>query len=302
MLMGDQNKKWLNDKLTEICYSLATFFNYLAIPRKNFFIVSDQDNLANVKPVITYEHINYLINEIYPCNTFNDTIMANIVLEPLVEKKTDNTVVPEKFRQKIKDTIRKFIDINPIQRVDDQILKNSLNYQEMDRSSIKIKEEVITKIYLYYLACKTMYSIVDLKDIYKQVLSKRTTINFGLNSDAENTALQSMIFIITALVDSLDIKTVGKNEVITAFNIIVPNDLTDIYKLEPKNDETLRILLLDIFNSKNLLIDNEGIQYLTDYIALADSLKDKVYASGINNHDNPNTRVFNRMMGFSSYI
>ena len=277
--MGDQNKNWLNNKLEEICYSLATFFNYLSIPRKNFFIVNNEESLANVKPIIQYEHINYVINEIYPCNKFNDTIINNIVLMPLISREDDkksSLVVPEKFRKRIKDTIRNYIDTDTVQRVEDSVFKNSINYKPMERNDIKIKEEVINKIYMYYLACKSISTIVDLKDTYKQVLSKRTTVNFGLNSDAENTALQSMVFIITSLVDSLELNTVGKNEVITAFNIIVPFDLQDIYKLTARNDETLRKVLLDVFNSKNLVIDNEAIQYLSDYIDLSDKLKEKV--------------------------
>lgn len=304
--MDDQNTIWLNNKLEEICYSLGTFFNYLSIPRKNFFIVNSEDSVTNVKPIIQYEHINYVINEIYPCNSFNDTIMNNIVLMPLAKSKEDDKisklVVPDNFRKKIKNSIRNYIDLNTIQKVEDPVFKNSLIYKPMERNDIKIKEEVINKIYMYYLACKSISSIVDLKDKYKQVLSKRTTVHFGLNSDAENTALQSMVFIIIALVDSLELKTVGKNEVMSAFNFIVPLDLQDIYKLKPRNDGTLSKLLLDVFNSKNLVIDNEAIQYLIDYIDLADKLKDKVYDSSINNPENPNTRVFNRMMGFSSYI
>lgn len=305
--MSDLHSKLVLKKLDEICYNLATYFNYLIIPRPGYFIIGS--NNIDIKPVINYMHIIYLLNEIYPCSDFNSMLCGKNPLpyEIIKTNKGDKTkiILPEKFRKNTRENIKKYIDINCLDKVDDQIFKLSLTeYQSIDINNIEITGEVIEKIYHFWITYKLVFPEKEdeIKSYQLSLLNKRSTQKYGFNSEIEDTAFQSIIYVITSLVDSLDLKTVGINEVETSLKLLIPQDLQESFKLVPQDDKSTRKIINDAFNSKGLTIDIVALQLLTDYMQKVNKIQENVYSYKNINPFTPNARILNRLMGFSSYV
>lgn len=64
-------ESWRDRHLLNLCYCIAEFFNYITIPRINANFMSvleqNQEDSIGIKPKITWEQVNYLFSEIFPC-------------------------------------------------------------------------------------------------------------------------------------------------------------------------------------------------------------------------------------------
>jgi len=302
--MSELHTKLVQSKLDEICYSLATYFNYLIIPRVGYFLVGNSKEGAFIEPRIDIMHIVYLLNEIYPCQNFNRDIVSNFILTEKFDNKSSKPKIkiPQEAKNTIKNMIQNYLELDCLNKVEDPVFRQSLNYKQIN--DVKIDDDVINKIYQFKIAFDASLPMKEenIKHVLLSMLNKKTNTSFGFNTDIENTALQSMMYVISGLADSIANKYIGINEVISAFKILVPRELQDKYKLNYRDNEHVRKLISDAFISKNLVISNEANQLLTDFMHKVENIKENVFYYKDIDPFKDDTRVLNRLLGFSNYI
>jgi hypothetical protein len=286
---------FIHKKIDDICNHLTLFYNYLSIPREGFKIVkkpfwigttkcikilNDKErkklkvnNLRCERPVINKyfcdlhvssklednitseiistkrlnsEMVTYLFNDIYNCKNFTTT--TNIV----------EFVGREK--QHIFTEIYKAID----DRLTSKSVKEILYYYLRDNEVI-IENEVEKLIIKYVAICIYNMIFIDLDEdnldkkyfeMQQYVLTiKRNYVDYNLESENYNIGLQSFVYIITALMDWLELDDVSTDEVETAFNIILYSGYKDrIEKIKTLNRKEIQSRMSDtIFTEK---VDN----------------------------------------------
>jgi hypothetical protein len=283
--------EWKNKKINDICYCLATFLNYLAIPRTNFLTVKeDRDDPACIQPMIVPNMISYLIEEIYPCpnmikqNTFIQEQMPN----------SYKHIIKSILKTYITNTKGLVIDV-VVYRIIWTYINNSLKALD---AFTNFEENIEDK--LQYIERSAVNR--NIEDI---------TQNFGFNEYIENTAFQTIFYIIVALTDWLEIDTISLDEVYTAYKIIVPQDLQFIYSLQKNIPTIVDAYILNYENlikaiclSRNLTPSDEAVKTIISFIHLIKNLK-YIYTANIQQKEDISSdiiRILARSIGFTQTI
>lgn len=274
---------FINKKIHDICNHITLFYNYLSIPRDGYklvktpfwvntpkciHILNDNErtkrkttNLRCERPVINKffcdlhlnsqlednvtsedvstkrinkELVTYLFNEIYNCGNFTTT--TNIVEFAGREKQHIFTMI-----------------YNQIDSSLDMSIKEILYKYYLKDNEVIILRDVENLIKKYVAICIYNMIFIDIgvdnlafkyTEMQQYVLNfKRDYKDYNLDNDKYNYSLQAFVYVITALLDWLELDDVTIDEVETAFNfILLPSFKNKIDKLKYKNRANLNDL------------------------------------------------------------
>lgn len=232
-------RTWADNKLVDLCYCLATFFNYLADPRPGFIAVNLINDPASVKPVLTRDMAVYLLGDIFPC------------MDVLTSDTFEVYPVPEKTKK----DIERLITDNVARK---ELLQNKNKSAAFLEFIIEPSVYQVLWIYITNSAASLALASSDIEEnikINNQLVSARRncTKNYGFNTDLENCAFQTLLHVIITLNDWLEDDVITRSDVMTAYKIIVPKELQSDIK-EVKNAQVLDIIET-AFIERNLYID-----------------------------------------------
>ena len=266
-------QNWIEKKTINICYCLSTFFNYLAKPRDNYLRVTNkQEDILTTKPIITRDMAEYVISEIFPC--------SNLI------KKSYNKI-PENFALFIDYHIKKFIENKEFNN---------------NKIQLTIEPTVHLVIYKYIKSIESVISSFEeeipdnilIEYIENQTMSRRVcNENYGFNTDIENCSFQALLYIMTSITDWLDYNYIGKDEVLTAYKIIVPQDLQK--DILPTRNKMIEDIISSEIITKDLIPTDEAVQFITSIII---EISNNLYKENDKNF----SRIINRFMAFSNPI
>lgn len=272
---------FVNKKVNDICNHITQFYNYLSIPREGFkrvdlpfwvntnkciHILSDKEksrrkteNMRCERPVISKyfcelhlksklednitsedvstkrinkEMVTYLFSDIYNCKNFTTT--TNMVEFAGREKhyifSQIYNVIDSSLRTSIKDLLldEYLRDINVIIHHDvEGLIKKyvaiciyNIIFMDLDVDNLSIKYNEMQQYILTY---------------------KRDYKDYNLDDNRYNYTLQAFVYVITCLLDWLELNDVTTDEVETAFNIILaPSFKSRIDKIKYRNKSNLK--------------------------------------------------------------
>lgn len=288
---------WRDGKIRDLSYCVATFFNYVSVPRDGFLQVSRETGVDTTAPVISMELCQYVLREIFPC----------------IQMTKENTFtvfrVPNRIQDTIYRTIRKYIDnksfIKPIKSTESLTLDsgNVKNFP-INIPELEIQLGVIQAIWTYisngmdalaYESSTNEEVQEKIEDAEQANLQKRNSIrNYGFNDDLENSAFQALLYVIVALMDWLEVDLVTKTEIEHAYKIIVPRDIQT--RLTPIKNTTLSDTISKAFVGANLIPTDEAVELAGNVMVQIKSLMEETEA-------NTNAkRIISRFMAFSQPV
>jgi hypothetical protein len=210
--------KWRDEHLVNLSYCIASFFNYISMERREQGFVEvkqTNDGSLSVNPIISYQQVNYVLSEIFPCG------------DMLKENNYTITPIPDEIAVAIKETISENINNKSLLT---QQGKTELN------AKINIEQRALQLIWnylsngintLFYLDNVGINSNTEIE--YKIKLAQLkgfnrrfTSQNYGFQLDIQNCVFQAILYVCVALVDWLETSRIGYDEVLTAFKILVP--------------------------------------------------------------------------------
>jgi hypothetical protein len=258
--------QWRDAKLKDLCYVLSVFFNYLVEPRDGFSLVESKlTNLTSIHPVITREMTNYVLGDIFPC------------LSMIKEDKFAVFKVPQELDNAIKRLIK------------DGITNKSLlrggNKEEQEGFVIEPGVAQTIWTYLSNGVDALAYDSISNDEVAEKIalaeamtLAKRNcSKNYGFNDDAENCAFQTILYLIVALLDWLELDEVTDIEVLTVYKIIIPQDLQ--VKLTKTENKRFSEIIIQALVSKDLIPSASAVNLvstmMTDVGRHINNLKDK---------------------------
>ncbi len=249
--------EWRDNKLRDLSYCLATFFNYLAEPRNGFSPVDNKpEDVLAVRPVVTREMADFVLGEIFPCasmvkegpfNTFRAPVELAKAIDRLIKKNISNRsllAAPGNKKKPIQPTDL-LIDPSVIQTIW-TFVSNGIDALAYGLAEAATDEQVKQR----------------LSKAEAATLGKRNCLkNYGFNDDAENCAFQTILYIIVACVDWLEYGTITRSEVVTAYKLIIPPDLQVI--LEPTNNPRMTEIITMAIVSKDLIPTEEAVNLIS---------------------------------------
>jgi len=288
---------WRDGKIRDLSYCVATFFNYLSIPRQGFLEVDRQRGVNTADPVISLELCQYVLREIFPC------------LQMTLEKDFMVFRAPIRFQNTIYKTIRKYIAnksfIKPIKKSEPVTLESGdVKKFAVEVPELEIQLGVIQAIWTYIsngMNALAYQSSTD-EDIRDRIgdaeqlnLQKRNALkNYGFNDDLENSAFQALLYVVVTLMDWLEVDVVGKAEIEHAYKILVPPDIQE--QLTPVKNTTLREIISQAFTSVNLVPTEEAVELASHVMVQIRNLMEET-------DKNSNARrIISRFMAFSQPV
>lgn len=288
---------WRDGKIRDLSYCVATFFNYISIPREGFLEVSRQAEVNAVAPMISLELCQYVLREIFPCLQMtlekNFTVFrVSLRLQNTIYQSIRKYVANKSFIQQIKTTEPVTLESGDVKRV-------SVTVPELE-----IQLGVIQAIWTYIsngmnaLAYESSANeeIQDkIEDAEQLNLQKRNALkNYGFNDDLENSAFQALLYIVVALMDWLEIDVVTQAEIEHAYKILVPPDIQE--QLVPIKNTTLREIISQAFTAANLIPTDEAIELASHVMVQVKTLMEEL-------DTNPKARrIISRFMAFSQPV
>lgn len=272
-------EKWRDDKLKDLCYCVATFFNFLATPRPGFLKVEINGGPSTVNPVITREMAVYVLGEIFPCN------------DMIVDTRFSPGDVPDVIRDSMKRQIKGGIDrkefVSTVFKMTDGNAPN----------------EVVIDSTVYQVLWKYIFNGLSVlgegaysnEEVEERIATSQMLVSarrnqskhYGFGDDLENSAFQGLVYVIMTLNDWIEDDVITVSDVSTAYKIIVPSDLQT--KLVPSKNKRIGDLVHVTFIEHGLNVDGEAVGVITSIMLR--------FAKVLNSMDDKNAkRIINRFM------
>lgn len=302
-------EEWRDKHLINICYCVAQFFNYISKDRidegftglqgikNNNKNDKSQIDDAFIRPEITWEQVNYVLSEIFPCG---DMLKEG--------EYTIDPILPE-IRQSLADFIKREIsNKNFLSDIKYQIQETRKSEKKKIKETLlKINNNALQIIWNYLsngvntLYYSGYYGIVNDKDIQDKIkysetlaLSRRSFMkNYGFNDEIENCAFQAILYVSVALTDWLEIDYIGIDEISTAYKIIIPPDLQG--KMELSDDASYQSIISNAILELELIPTQDAIKLITWIM--------KWFANKLKNfEDSDSLKIINRFMSFANPV
>jgi hypothetical protein len=288
---------WKNRKIRDLAYCVATFFNYVSIPRDGFLKVSRESGADTTAPVISLDLCQYVLREIFPClqMTKEQTFTVFRVSNPLqeaIEKFIRKNVNDKSFTKTIKSSETLALSSGNVKNF-------SVNLPKLE-----IQLGVIQAIWTYVsngvnalaYESQTNEEVQEkIEEAERMNLQKRNALkNYGFNDDLENSAFQALLYVIVALMDWLEIDIVTRAEIEHAYKILFPRNLQT--NLVPIKNTTLSEIISRAFVGANLIPTDEAVE-------LASNVMNQIRTLMEENETNSDARrVIGRFMAFSQPV
>ena len=284
-------KKWCYEHLESLALNVAIFYNYISINRLNQGFLEVDSNIENgilkTKSKITWEQVHYIISEIYCCEKL---ILESEYIIPKMSEKFYNSI-----SIKIKVSLNK--------------LNNNTN-PEIKKESLELLWRYFCNSLssIYYASIENNEKIPTEANIQKTIdyfdslvtVKIDTQNNYGFNNEILNNAFQAIIYVSVALVDWLNINTIGTHEIETVSKILIPYNLDQqsYKKLKIENESEKSIfeqIITNAFLEKEIIPSKEGINLIILLMKFfSNNLSDKL--------NQTNLKIINRFMSFSHLI
>jgi hypothetical protein len=230
---------------------------------------------GRVIPRVTPQMSLYCIKEILHCGIFNTFESVN-------------------FPNPDDDTIK----------VITKMIKNNFENVELANATI-VDNIVIRDIYQYVFIVAEyimLQGISENTDNYTSIIestesfvtnTKRTYFNYGFETDEENAISQFVLYIITAVMDSIDIDVVTDREVSFCIDLLNLNKdvrlIPSIENLMKNPDELHDRIIVQMFSEKGFIVDDEVAKKISNLIY---TVNDKI----------ENAIVKNRVYSYANFI
>jgi len=214
--------------------------------------------------------------------------------------------VPSDIRSAIESRIKKgisnksFLDYSePKQRkpVNDQVY--NWNTSQFYNGGLQIQPDVPQIIWTYLsngMESLTYGSTTNEEIADKISLAEKTVLaqrncsrNYGFNSDIENCAFQTILYVLVSITDWLEIDEIHSDEIQTVYKIIYPRNLQGVFT--PTKNKLLRKIISRAIEEKGLVPNKKAL----DLIA---TMMIDVEKRSNNLENNDSRRIMTRMMAF----
>ncbi len=255
------------NKLKDITYVLAVFFNYLSKPRSSFISVSsDTKDIVSIRPYITRDMANYVITEIFPCKVLLAPIEWKISNEI---KDMINTIISDTISNKEFLPIAKDTEINPNKlKIDSTVYQMIWNYISNINDTNQEQNEAI-------------------------ILSQRVFHhNYGFSDDILNATFQTILYLAATLLDWLEETKITVSEITTVYKMIYPQDIQNVIFDKENNEDLIDIITKGVI-SMGFIPTPNAVKMIADIILDVDEKKDNI------NSNTTSKRIMNRFMGLA---
>jgi hypothetical protein len=287
---------WRDAKIRDLSYCLATFFNYLALPRNGFLEVSRAPGTMSTLPVISLDMCQYVLKEIFPC--------------PAMTREEAFAVfrVPKDFEAAITETITEHITnqsfFTPMRTNQNILTYHGAKTVKMNVPTLELQPGVVQTIWTWVSngVDSLAYGSESDEEVRSKIeeaeaatLAKRNAIrNYGFNDELENSAFQALLYIMVAFSDWLETEEIGRAEVEYAYRLIVPPDLQR--PLTRVKNMTLTEIITMAIVGVDLTPTDEAVELLSSAMVEVKDHMERLQAS------KPSRKVINRYMGFSQPV
>lgn len=297
---------WVNEKIDDLCESLSTFFYYLVVPRAGYLSIDFTGNTKldssffplkedaksrranviralSVYPVINREIISYVISEIYPCS--------------VMENNNGRDISP--VSEKLKFSMKKYIE----KRISSKLLGNPDTSKLVDKKNFSMTIDPIVYQLIWKYVCNCIYSLnispsTTDGEINKMIAEiKNTTLNirncsmnYGFNDIMENCAFESILYILTTILDWLEESEVTNIEIQTVYNIIYPIDCRST--IEEVDNAKYTTIIANALTARGFTYTKQAVKMITGMMVEVEKYINKLTENDVK-------RVMNRYMAFS---